>query len=145
MPFRIPPLPNTLPPRPILLSQRSFNSPFCIAKNATMAYVASPTKDPSMTATTNRKEYPLSMRLPEADIAVIDRAAQLRGRSRTDFVREAAVRAAEELLLDRTLLRMSADGFDAFVQAISAPAAPVPEMVASLRRPPPWQKATAKP
>ncbi|MEQ8165996.1 MAG: DUF1778 domain-containing protein, partial [Alphaproteobacteria bacterium] len=42
-----------------------------------------------------RKDHPLSMRLPETDIAIIDRAATLRGRSRTDFVREAAVRAAE--------------------------------------------------
>ena len=33
-----------------------------------------------------RKEHPLSMRLPETDIAIIDRAATLRGRSRTDFV-----------------------------------------------------------
>ena len=41
-----------------------------------------------------RKEHPLSMQLPEADIAIIDRAATLRGRSRTDFVREAAVRDA---------------------------------------------------
>ena len=46
-----------------------------------------------------RKEYPLSMRLPETDIAIIDRAATLRGRSRTDFVRDAAVRAAEDVLL----------------------------------------------
>ena len=41
-----------------------------------------------------KKEHPLSMRLPEADIAIIDRAAGMRGRSRTDFVRDAAVRAA---------------------------------------------------
>ena len=54
-----------------------------------------------------RKEHPLSMRLAEADIAIIDRAAGLRGRSRTDFVREAAVRAAEEVLIERTLIRMS--------------------------------------
>jgi uncharacterized protein (DUF1778 family) len=40
------------------------------------------------------KEHSLSMRLPDTDIAIIDRAATLRGRSRTDFVREAAVRAA---------------------------------------------------
>jgi uncharacterized protein (DUF1778 family) len=33
-----------------------------------------------------------SLRLPEADIAIIDRAAALRGRSRTDFVRDAACR-----------------------------------------------------
>ena len=44
-----------------------------------------------MTATTHRKDHPLSMRLPDTDIALIDRAAGLRGRSRTEFVREAAV------------------------------------------------------
>ena len=47
-----------------------------------------------------RKEHPLLMRLPETDIAIIDRAAALRGRSRTDFVRDAAVRAAEEVLME---------------------------------------------
>ena len=53
-----------------------------------------------MSRPARRKVYPLSMRLPEADVAVIDRAAALRGRSRTDFVREAAVRAAEAALLE---------------------------------------------
>jgi uncharacterized protein (DUF1778 family) len=88
------------------------------------------------------KEHPLSMRLPEADIAIIDRAAGLRGRSRTDFVREAAVRAAEEVLMERTLIRMSPEGFAAFRAAIEAPAAPVPEMVELLRRPAPWEPGT---
>ena len=68
-----------------------------------------------------RKEHPLSMRLPEADIAMIDRAAGLRGRSRTDFVREAAVRAAEEVLMENTLVRMTPSGFNAFLSALSAP------------------------
>jgi hypothetical protein len=40
-----------------------------------------------------RRDHSLSMRLQEADIALIDRAADLRGRSRTDFVREAALGA----------------------------------------------------
>ncbi len=97
-----------------------------------------------MTGATKRKDHPLSMRLPEGDIAIIDRAADLRGRSRTDFVREAAVRAAEEVLMESTLLRMTPEGFEAFVQAISAPATPVPEMVASLRRKAPWEKGAAK-
>ena len=97
-----------------------------------------------MTASPKRKDHPLSMRLPEGDIAIIDRAADLRGRSRTDFVREAAVRAAEEVLMENTLVRMSQEGFEAFVQAISTPAAPVPEMVASLRRTAPWEKDTIK-
>ena len=86
-----------------------------------------------------RKAHPLSMRLMEADIAIIDRAAGLRGRSRTDFVREAAVRAAEEVLMERTLVRMSPAGFAAFRAAIEAPGAPVPELVEALRRPAPWE------
>lgn len=60
---------------------------------------------------TERKDYPISMRLPEADLAMIDRVANLLGRSRTDFVRDAAVRAAEEVVMDHALLRMSPDGF----------------------------------
>ena len=102
------------------------------------------TKATAMTASPKRKDHPLSMRLPDGDIAIIDRAADLRGRSRTDFVREAAVRAAEEVLMESTLVRMSPEGFEAFTRAISAPAAPVPEMVASLRRKAPWEKEPAK-
>ena len=86
-----------------------------------------------------RKTYQLSMRLLEADIAIIDRAATLRGRSRADFVREAAVRAAEETLTDAAPIRMSAAGFAAFVKVLSAPAAPVPEIVDLLRHPAPWE------
>ena len=97
-----------------------------------------------MKSSAKRKDHPLSMRLPEGDIAIIDRAADLRGRSRTDFVRAAAVRAAEEVLMESALVRMSPEGFEAFIKAVSAPAAPVPEMVASLRRKAPWEKGAAK-
>lgn len=91
-----------------------------------------------------RKDSPLSMRLPAADIAIIDRAATLRGRSRTDFVREAAVRAAEEVVMASLPLRMSPDGFEAFLKALSSPAAPVPQMVELLRRPAPWEQDVPK-
>lgn len=91
-----------------------------------------------------KKEYPLSMRLPEADIALIDRAAGLRGRSRTDFVRDAAVRAAEEVVLERTLVHMSPKGFAAFMQALAEPARPVPEMVELLKRKAPWESGGSK-
>jgi uncharacterized protein (DUF1778 family) len=92
-----------------------------------------------MATQTHRKDHPLSMRLPEADLAIIDRAARLRGRSQTDFVREAAVRAAEETLMETGQVRMSEDGFAAFMAVLSAPAAPVEAMVEILRRPPPWE------
>src|SRR5580765_950284 len=85
-----------------------------------------------------RKEHPLSLRLAEADIALIDRAATLRGHSRTEFMRDAAVRAAQEALLETLPIRMSPEGFDAFMAALAAPGAPVPEMVDLLQRPAPW-------
>ncbi len=84
---------------------------------------------------------PISMRLPENDVAIIDRAAQLRGSSRTDFVRAAAVRAAEDVLLEQSVVRMSPDDFEAFKAAVSAPARAVPEMVERLRRPAPWDRS----
>ncbi|ANK75920.1 DUF1778 domain-containing protein [Ensifer adhaerens] len=92
-----------------------------------------------MATTAERKEHPISMRLPEADVAMIDRAASLRGRSRTDFVRDAAVRAAEEVVMEQSLIRMSPEGFDAFMEVLAAPAAPAPEMVELAKRPAPWE------
>ena len=92
-----------------------------------------------MTAAVERKEYPISMRLPEADVAMIDRAASLRGRSRTDFVRDAAVRAAEEVVMENCLIRMTPEGFAGFMEILSRPAAPVPEMVELAKRPAPWE------
>jgi uncharacterized protein (DUF1778 family) len=92
-----------------------------------------------MATNAERKEHPISMRLPEADIAMIDRAAGLRGRSRTDFVREAAVRAAEDVLMENRLIRMSAEGFADFMAALSAPAAAIPEVVELANRRAPWE------
>lgn len=91
-----------------------------------------------------KKQHPLSMRLPESDIAIIDRAADLRGRSRTDFVREAAVHAAEEVVMETALVRMSPKDFSAFMALIAAPGKAVPEMVATLKRGAPWDAEPKK-
>lgn len=93
-----------------------------------------------MATNAERKGHPISMRLPEADIAMIDRAAGLRGRSRTDFVREAAVRAAEDVLMENRLIRMSPEGFAEFMAVLSGPEAPVPEIVELAKRPAPWEQ-----
>lgn len=99
--------------------------------------------EPTMARSTLRKDHPLSMRLPDADIAIIDRAASLRGRSRTEFMRDAAVRTAEEVIMENTVIRMSPEGFAAFVDLLDRPAKPVPEMVELLKRPAPWETKAA--
>ena len=96
-----------------------------------------------MARSTLRKDHPLSMRLPDADIAIIDRAASLRGHSRTEFMRDAAVRTAEEVIMENTVIRMSPEGFATFVDLLDRPAKPVPEMVELLKRPAPWETTTA--
>ena len=97
-----------------------------------------------MPRTVRRNDHPLSMRLPDADIAIIDRAATLRGRSRTDFVRDAAVRAAEDVLMETIPIRMSPAGFKAFMAAVAGAATPVQEMKELFRRPAPWETAGGK-
>ncbi len=96
-----------------------------------------------MARSTVRKDHPLSLRLPDADIAIIDRAASLRGRSRTEFMRDAAVRTAEEVIMENTVIRMSPEGFAAFVDLLDRPARPVPEMVELLKQPAPWETKAA--
>ena len=91
-----------------------------------------------MPRTVKRKTHQLSIRLPETEIAIIDRAAMRFGRSRTDFVREVAVRAAEYVLTETAPIRMSAAGFRAFIDAVSKPARPVPEMRELFQRMAPW-------
>lgn len=66
-----------------------------------------------MSRVAKRKEHRLSMRLTVTDTAIIDRAATRRSRSRTEFVSDAAVRAAEDVLMETAPVRMSAAKLDA--------------------------------
>ncbi len=75
-----------------------------------------------MSVILKRKDHPLSMRLPEGDIALTDRAAAL-------------------VIVESAPLHMTEECFEAFSRAMSAPGAAVPEMVDALRRPAPWQAA----
>ena len=55
---------------------------------------------------------------------LIGRAAQLPGKNRTDFVLEAARRAAEDALLDRTLFNVSPKAYAEFLKRLDAPPQP---------------------
>lgn len=79
------------------------------------------------------------MRLPAEDVDIIDRAARIRGRSRTEFVRDAAVRAAEDVVMERGVIRMSGVGFSAFARAIAGSGQAVNALVKVLKRKDPWE------
>jgi uncharacterized protein (DUF1778 family) len=67
---------------------------------------------------------PVSFRLVEGDLALIDRAARLQGRSRTEFVREVAVREAERTVMDAHIVRLMPDDFAALAAHLDDPGAP---------------------
>jgi uncharacterized protein (DUF1778 family) len=71
---------------------------------------------------------------------LIDRAAELSGRSRTDFVLDAARRAAEDALLDRTVFAVDPKAYAEFVARLDAPPRPNPRLRRSLKTPAPWEK-----
>lgn len=86
------------------------------------------------------KTTPVAMRLPKADLEIIDRAASVRSRSRTEFVREAAVQAAEAVLLENLPVRLNRAAFAHFEAAISGRPTAVPQLVKLLKRRAPWEK-----
>lgn len=94
---------------------------------------------PGAMAISKRKEHPVSFRLPDDVLAAIDRAVAVRGSSRTEFVREALMRAAELELLERRVINMTPAAFRHLLAEIDKPARTIPELAAVARRTPPWE------
>jgi len=92
-----------------------------------------------MAKASDRKNRTISIRLSKADLAMVNRAAVLQGRSRTDFVREAAIDAAAGTLREHNLIPMSPDGFAEFLDVLAQPAGAAPQLVKALHHLSPWQ------
>lgn len=71
--------------------------------------------------------------------ALIDQAARAQGRSRSDFMIEAARRAAEDAILDQRVIRVDHGTYDAFVALLDAPPEPNERLRRTLRTPAPWE------
>jgi uncharacterized protein (DUF1778 family) len=80
----------------------------------------------------------LNIRIKATERSLIDRAAELTGKTRTDFILEASRRAAEDALLDQALLRVGEDARAQFLARLDAPAQPNARLQRSLRTPAPW-------
>ncbi len=63
----------------------------------------------------------VNLRVREDIRNLIDRAAQSQGRSRSEFMIDAARRAAEDALLDQTLVRVDADTYAHFLSVLDQP------------------------
>lgn len=87
---------------------------------------------------TNRRDT-LNIRIKAAERGLIDRAAELTGKTRTDFILEATRRAAEDALLDRTLFLVSAEAHAEFLARLDTPPQPNARLHRSLQTKPAWE------
>lgn len=84
------------------------------------------------------RDRAINIRTNEKQRAVIDRAAALAGKSRSDFMVESAMRRAEQVLLDQTFFALDDDAFERF-QHILETSIPAPaELRALVRAKAPW-------
>jgi uncharacterized protein (DUF1778 family) len=82
----------------------------------------------------------LNLRIKPELRGLIDRAAQLAGKNRTDFVLEAARRAAEDALLDRTVFSASPKAYAEFLKRLDAPPRPNERLRRTMKAQAPWER-----
>jgi len=71
---------------------------------------------------------------------LIDRAAHLLGKNRSDFMLEAACDKAQTVLLDQVYFNLDADKFQQFIEMLDAPPGPNPGLERLMAVKAPWAK-----
>lgn len=85
----------------------------------------------------------ISIRARAGQRDLIDQAADRLGRSRSDFMLEAACRQAEDVLLDQTYFALKAKGFTAFQDMLDNTPEPTDRLRRTLKAQAPWATPTA--
>ena len=76
---------------------------------------------PPSAASSESATRAVNLRVREEIRDLIDQAAKIQGRSRSDFMIDAARRAAEETLLDQTLVRVDRETYEHFLAVLDQP------------------------
>ena len=94
-------------------------------------------------ASTSKRAPPrdsLNLRIKPELRGLIDRAAEIAGKNRTDFVLEAARRAAEDALLDRTVFSVNPKAYAEFLKRLDAPPQQNDRLRRTMRTRVPWDR-----
>jgi uncharacterized protein (DUF1778 family) len=89
--------------------------------------------------TTARGET-INLRANRNQKVLIDRAAEALGRSRSDFMLDAACREAESVLLDRRYFTLSDEAFRRFTNILDNPPMDNPRLRRLLQTKAPWDR-----
>lgn len=85
------------------------------------------------------RDTKINIRAQARQRTLIDRAAELLGKSRSDFMLEAACQKAEDVLFDQRTFALSQEQWDEFLDALDAPVVPNPKLENLLQSVPPWE------
>lgn len=80
----------------------------------------------------------INLRIETQTRQLIDEAAAVLGKTRTEFMIESARAQAIDVLLDQRLFVLDNARFDSFVRSLDDPPAPGPKLKALLKRSPAW-------
>lgn len=76
---------------------------------------------PAQSTTTDLQSHAVNLRIRTETRTLIDRAATALGKTRSEFMIDAARRAAEDALLDQTLVRVDQETYDLFMKTLDLP------------------------
>ncbi|MDZ7957419.1 MAG: DUF1778 domain-containing protein [Aulosira sp. DedQUE10] len=82
----------------------------------------------------------LNLRIKPEECNLIDMAAKVKGKNRTDFILEAARKAAEETLLERTIFGVSPEAYTEFIALLDAPPQPNERLRKTMQAIAPWER-----
>lgn len=80
----------------------------------------------------------LNIRIPPEEKNLIDHAAVVLGKNRTDFILDAAHLAAEEALFEQTIIRANPESYAEFLRRLDDAPNPSGRLRKTLRTPAPW-------
>ena len=103
----------------------------------------SPAKGPGAIAergSTGNAKGSINLRIEASTRQLIDDAAAILGKTRTEFMVESARQQAIDVLLDQRLFVLQPERYDAFLRALDNPPAPGAKLRSLLRRVPAWRK-----
>lgn len=83
---------------------------------------------------------PINLRALPEQRTLIDKAAKLLGKKRSEFILEASCQTAEDVLLDQRLFLLSEVDYDEFEALLNAPVKDNPALKRLMAKKAPWGK-----
>lgn len=87
------------------------------------------------------RDAAINLRVHAEQRELIDYAAQLLGKTRSDFMLEAACKKAQAVVLDQVFFSLDADKFQQFMQLLDAPPTHNPGLERLMEVNAPWKTA----